>query len=482
MGLIVPIFKNGDRYEARNYRPVTLTSHLIKVFERVMVEKLVKYLEENSLFNERQHGFRANRSCLSQLMDHYQHILNIMEDGAKADIIYLDFAKAFNKVDHGILMRKMAKMGIAGEILCWIKAFLEGRQQVVRVKDSISCSANVTSGVPQGTALGPLLFLIFVADVDSQLVYARASSFADDTRVVLGISCNEDRIKMQRDLEAIYHWCEQNNMMFNSGKFLHLQYGASREDESTYGYLSSANELIDRTQSVKDLGVKMSSTCSFEEHINERYAKGSQMAGWIFRTFTTRLVECMMELFKALVLPLVEYCCQLWCPRLQRQIDTLESVQRHFTGKLPDICELSYRERLKQLRIYSLERRRERYLIIYVWKVAQGLAPNLLGEDSVELAEYSQRRGRFCRIPPLNWRASASVRTLKENSFCVYGPKLFNVIQRHIRDFDGSLPTFKRKLDDHLTTVSDDPKIAGGNGLLVQIPLERARQMREVGL
>ena len=133
------------------------------------------------------------------------------------------------------------------------------------------------------------------------------------------------------------------------------------------------------------------------------------------------------------------------------------------------------------MRIYSLERRRERYLIIYVWKVVQGLAPNLLGEDSVELAEYSQRRGRFCRIPPLNWRASASVRTLKENSFCVYGPKLFNVMPRCIRDFHGSLPTFKRKLDDHLTAVSDDPMIAGGNGLLVHNPLERARQIRGVG-
>ena len=481
MGLIIPVFKSGDRCEARNYRPVTLTSHLIKVVERVIVEKLVAFLEENNLFNERQHGFRSNRSCLSQLMDHYQHILNILEEGGTAEVIYLDFAKAFDKVDHGILVRKMMAMGVGGVIVRWIQEFLEGRKQAVRVRDNISLPADVVSGVPQGTVLGPLLFLIFVADIDKELVYARASSFADDTRVVLSVSCSDDQLKLQQDLETIYQWTETNNMMFNSTKFQRLQYSAIRDEDNNAVYFSPGNEPIETTPNVKDLGVLMSATCSFDAHINERCAKGSQMCGWIYRTFTTRNTECMMVLFRALVLPVMEYCCQLWCPRLQRQIKAVDNVQRHFTAQLPIIAELPYWKRLKHLRIYSLERRRERYLIIYVWKIIQGLAPNLLGEDMVELAEYSQRRGRFCRIPSLNWLASASVRTLKENSFCVFGPRLFNMMPRHIRDFEGSLPTFKRKIDEYLTAVIDDPLAAGGNGLLWLIPLERARRVRGLG-
>ena len=151
LGLIIPIFKNGARSEPKNYRPVTLTSHLIKIFERVLIKNLVKYLENNDLLNDGQHGFRKGRSCLSQLMDHYQSLLNIMETGEAADVIYLDFAKAFDKVDHGILIRKLTGLGIGGSVLCWIYAFLKGRLQTVKVEGSRSCSASVVSGVTQGT-------------------------------------------------------------------------------------------------------------------------------------------------------------------------------------------------------------------------------------------------------------------------------------------------------------------------------------------
>ena len=148
LGVISPVHKNGPRSQAKNYRPITLTSHIIKIFERVLTKKLVEYLETNLLFNAQQHGFRKGRSCLSQLMEHYQKILNIMENGSNADIIYLDFAKAFDKVDHGILIRKLAQIGIGGRILAWIYEFLNNRQQIVKVSGSLSSSENVVSGVP----------------------------------------------------------------------------------------------------------------------------------------------------------------------------------------------------------------------------------------------------------------------------------------------------------------------------------------------
>ena len=475
LGLVVPVFKNGERCEAKNYRPVTLTSHLIKVCERVVVRKLVMFMEERCLFNPGQHGFRANRSCLSQLLDNYQHILNIMETGSGADVIYLDFAKAFDKVDHGILMRKLIKIGIGGAILRWIHEFLKDRNQVVRVQNIMSDPANVVSGVPQGTVLGPILFLIFIGDIDEEIINAHASSFADDTRVLLSVSCDDDMEKMQTDLNVIYNWSDCNNMQFNGCKFEHLRYGSFKDAGGrNCQYLSPTGDTIATASDVKDLGIVMSCTGGFDSHIKERSEKGSQMGGWILRTFATRNSRPMMILFKALVLPIMEYCCQLWSPKQLNHIRKIESVQRHFTSKLEGMSGLSYWDRLAFLNIYSLERRRERYVIMYIWKIIQKLAPNLLGNDRVT-SYVNLRRGRLCNVPSLNRGAPMFVQTLRENSFSVRGPALFNSIPKDIRDFDGSLATFKRRLDKFLATVPDRPMLlqyyqcSASNGLVDQL-------------
>ena len=478
LGQITPIHKGGSRNEVKNYRPITLTSHIIKIFERVLTMKLVEYLEANSLFNQRQHGFRRGRSCLSQLIDHYQNVLNIMESGNNADVIYLDFAKAFDKVDHGILIRKLANIGVGGQILSWIYEFLYNRRQIVKVANCSSDSADVISGVPQGTVLGPILFLIFVGDIDEGLRHAEASSFADDTRVVLQVGNENERLNLQRDLEALYEWSDTNNMMFNGGKFQHLRFGPPQSDRR---YVTPEGELIAMANDVRDLGITMGANGNFEAHVSDSVLKGSQMAGRILRTFQTRETAPMMILYKALVLPLLEYCCQIWSPKKLGLIKRIESVQRHFTAKLSGTADMKYKERLTFLKIYSLERRRDRYAIIYIWKIIQGLVPNLLGKDRIRPVDTNVRLGRYCVLPNLNHNAPRYVQTLRENSFCVSGPKLFNILDKDLRNFDGTLETFKRKLDQFLATVTDipvdpnEPQVVTSNSLIDQVAQGRLR-------
>ena len=479
LGLIIPVHKSGPRTEAKNYRPITLTSHLIKVNERIITKKLIGYLEEKSLLNNRQHGFRKRRSCLSQLMDHYQSLLNIMETGHAADVIYLDFAKAFDKVDHGLLIEKLTALGIGGSVLKWIHVFLTNRLQTVKVDNLQSCTADVVSGVPQGTVLGPILFLLFIGDIDSELRFARASSFADDTRVVKEIGNAEDAAQLQADLKTLYEWAECNNMKFNGGKFKHLRYGPLSIDGGNY--LTEEQDEIDEVTSLGDLGIIMSGTGNFDDHINAICQRGSNMAGWILRTISTRKSFPMLTMFKALVLPIMEYCCQLWSPHKQYLIRNIEAVQRNFTAKISGTDGLKYKDRLKYLRIYSLERRRDRYMIIYVWKVIQGLAPNMLGRDRIRCADSNPRLGRYCLLPPLNNRAPKYVQTLRENSFSVYGPKLYNELGLELRNFDGSLASFKHKLDVYLATVEDrpydptEPQMADSNSLKDQIRYARLK-------
>ena len=181
-------------------------------------------MTDNNLYNNNQHGFRSGYSCLSQLIDHQQHIVQMLNEGNDVDVIYLDFAKAFDKVDHKILLRKLHTLGIQGEVLNWIKTFLVNRKQTVRIDEEQSEECEVKSGVPQGSVLGPLLFLIYISDINEGLSHTRASSFADDTRIIKNVKSAADCQLLQNDLEKVIEWAEENNMAFNTGKFELLRY------------------------------------------------------------------------------------------------------------------------------------------------------------------------------------------------------------------------------------------------------------------
>ena len=146
-----------------------------------MRQHIVKFMSQNNLFNSNQHGFRAGRSCLSQLLEQFDMILDILDTGANADVVYLDFAKAFDKVDHKIVLSKMRSMGITGKIYEWIESFLLNRYQSVIVNGITSEPQKVLSGVPQGSVLGPLIFLIMIGDIDDETIHSIVKSFADDT-------------------------------------------------------------------------------------------------------------------------------------------------------------------------------------------------------------------------------------------------------------------------------------------------------------
>ena len=188
---------------------------------------------------------------------------------------------------------------------------------------------------------------------------------------------------------------------------------------------------------VKNLGILVQRDTKFDENIEDSCKKCRRQTGWILRTFTTREPQAMLTLYRALVLPIAEYCCQLWCPTVIGKVQELEGIQRSFTSRIKGLEHLNYWERLKALSLYSLQRRRERYLIIYVWKIVQGLAPNFEREE-LRIKTYGDgsRLGRRCLLPPLNRSGEG---TLRDRSFIMLGPKLFNDLPSDVRQFDGSL-------------------------------------------
>eukprot|EP00116_Pleurobrachia_bachei_P004850 sb/3465112/ len=216
---ILPLHKKGPTSDPGNYRPISLTSHVVKCFERVVRKHFVDYVENNNLLSPNQHGFRSGKSCLTQLLDHIGDVIDGLIEGVATDTIYLDYQKAFDSIDHNLLLKKLHAYGFPPLIVDWVASFLTGRTQTVTVQGANSRPITIISGVPQGTVLAPILFILFVNDLDLAVSHSKVGRFADDTRLSKRIFCQQDVLDLQKDLDATLTWSSSNNMKLHPNKF-----------------------------------------------------------------------------------------------------------------------------------------------------------------------------------------------------------------------------------------------------------------------
>ena len=477
--LISPIHKGGSRADPAQYRPVALTSHITKVFERVVRRALVTHLEMQDLLPADQHGFREYRSTLTQLLSHWDQVLDHLEQGEAVDVIYTDFSKAFDKCETNVLLHTLRECGVKGRVGLWLAAFLDPntRKQAVGVDGRISDLAQVISGVPQGTVLGPILFLIHIRGISSSLSPGtHSSSFADDTRIWRGVRTMEDCALLQSDLQSVYSWAETINMVFNSDKFEWVRYVVNPASDPSFQYLSPDLTGIEKKDNLRDLGVRLSSDLSFSLQIEKVVSTSSQMVGWGMRTFRGRGSYLLLTMFKSLVQPHLDYCSQLWWPSAQEQITKIEAVQKSLVSRIRDsrLLGLTYWEKLRSLRLYSQERRRERYIVIFIWKISQGLVSGY----HLPFTPLSNRTGRKVVPAPVPNTAPTVVKNARASSLAVKGAQLFNLLPVHIRNSEhGDIPMFKNHLDLFLADIADEPTVPGlvrraqSNSLLHQIPI-----------
>ena len=429
---VSPIFKKGSKTDPSNYRPVSLTSVVCKLLEKLVRKHIMDHLHENNLLSNEQYGFRNKRSCALQLLHVMEEWNEFVDERRSWDTVYLDLAKAFDKVAHKKLVKKVSSFGIKGNVLAWIEDFLSGRRQCVSIKGNTSEWKDVISGVPQGSVLGPVLFVLYVNDVVDH-VDTNIKVFADDTKLY---APSTDSDRLQSDIQSLCDWANKWELTFNVGKCKVIHYGYGNPEKQ---YVMGTEELQTATEE-NDLGVIFERDLKFSKHISSKINKANAILALIKRTFDYIDIHSFIKLYTALVRPHVEFANVVWHPYLRKDIDSLERLQMRATKLVPHLRDLEYQERLKELKLPSLSHRRLRGDVIQTFKIVKGI-DDCIFENFFRYA--SSTRGHNLKLEKPLVRS-----TFGQNKFSSRVIDSWNNLPQHVVEAK-DVNIFKNRLDRH---------------------------------
>ena len=292
--------------------------------EHVIVSHIMKHLEFNNILSDKHFGFRSRHSCETQLLITIDNLARALNNKLQIDCGILDFAKAFDKVPHLRLLHKLEFYGIRGCLLNWIKSFLTNRTQQVVVEGSVSSSCEVTSGVPQGSVLGPALFLIYINDI-TENINSQIRLFADDCLIYRPINSIEDHLILQNDLHTLVDWSNKWQMEFNIPKCTILQI-TLRQQSDPFDYRMN-NIILKTTDQHPYLGICLHHKLSWNPHITQLCNKANRLLGFLHRNLKTSLKHIKEMAYKQFILPVLQYCSTIWDPHQHNLIHKLEMVQ-----------------------------------------------------------------------------------------------------------------------------------------------------------
>ena len=389
---VIALFKKGSKRSPNNYRPVSLTSICCKILEKMIRDDIVLSLESQGLLHKDQHGFRGGRSCCTQLLEVMEMWTRWIDLGLPWDTIYTDFSKAFDSVPHERLLKKIEAYGIKGNVLAWIRNFLTSRKQRVVLGCKKSDWQDVTSGIPQGSVLGPILFTIFINDMPD-IVESSMKLFADDAKIFKAIESFEDISVIQDDIDNLLKWSTIWQLPLNLKKCKCVHYGKNNPCHQ----FSIGGQCLSEDLTEKDVGVTFDSSLEFRQHIKSMISKANQRVGLIKRSFSHLDIKSVKLLYKSLVRPILEYCSVIWNPIFKTDANEIEKVQARATKLVPSIRNSDYSDRLKALNLTTLAYRRQRTDVLQVYRIIKQI-DKIPFDTFFKYSEIEQTRGHSQKL------------------------------------------------------------------------------------
>lgn len=403
---ITPIHKKGSKNDVTNYRPISKLCALAKIFEKIIHDQLYSTLKHS--FIPQQHGFLRGRSTTTNLVEFIDTVTAGMDSGGQVDAVYTDYSKAFDRIDHNILLDKLQSAGIRGDLLRWFASYVKDRCQTVVLGGYASAPSPIPSGVPQGSILGPLLFTIFINDIYACFKNSNFLLFADDMKIFKVIKNIRDQFMLQRDLDRLHDYCILNNLDLNVTKCCYITFSRSNK-MLNFDYNISGQSLM-RADTVVDLGITLDSKLLFDKHIDNITAKAMKLLGFLFRvTKDFKTLKTLKILYCSLVRSQLEYASQVWNPMYDKYIDMLEKPQKKFLRFINykyKIKTFDYIDSCRRQNILPLSERREAADLTFLHNIFLNVldSPTLLSEIKLLVPFRSVSRRNYLQIytPPYN--------------------------------------------------------------------------------
>ena len=441
---ITPIYKGGDHSDLGNYRPISILPTFAKIFEKIIYAQLYKYVETKNILNQCQYGFQSRVSTTHAIVNHLSYLYGQLEQNNFVMSIFLDFKKAFDCVDHGILLSKLHHYGIRGIAHSWCQSYLSNRKQYTVVGEAQSSLKPVTCGVPQGSNLGPLLFLLFINDLPNCSDIFRFTLFADDSTLTATFRNNERNIteKINNELSLVNTWLMANKIAVNPDKTKYIAFSYRRK--IALNLIRIGNIKIKETSNIKFLGVYLDTKLSFKYHVKYISTKLAKSIGILNKLKYYLPQDVMRTLYLSFVQPYFIYAIQCWYSTYSNNTNCAVVLQKRAIRIITNSDYLAHTSPLFKVQgILKIGDLFKIQVLLYMFKTIKGNYDNKLLSllsYQTDIHDHNTRNANLFRLP--NFKKSISRFSLQYR-----GPALWNVLPSNIRE-TSSINKFKSQLRD----------------------------------